>query len=47
MWEEAYERMDSVNENKRTSEMFEITGKNFDDPKPLEDYLQSESHNLE
>lgn len=46
MWEEAYERMDSVNEDKRTSEILDITAKTFDDPKPLEDYLQLEQQNL-
>ena len=46
MWEEAYDRMDGVNEDKRTSEILDITAKTFDDPKPLEDYLQSEQQNL-
>lgn len=46
MWEEAYDRMDSVNTDKRTSEILDITAKTFDDPKPLEDYLLSETQNL-
>lgn len=41
MWEEAYERMDAINESKRTSEILDITGKTSDDPKPLEEYLQN------
>jgi hypothetical protein len=46
MWEEAYDRMDSVNEDKRKIEILDITAKTFDDPKLLEDYLQSEQQNL-
>ncbi len=46
MWDEAYARMGGVNEDERTSRVLSMTARTFDDPKPLEDYLQKEAHGL-
>lgn len=46
IWDEAFDRMDSVNESKRTSEILDITAKEFDDTELLENFLNNESNNL-
>jgi len=46
MWEEAYEKMDNVNDDKGTTEILDLTAKTFDDPKPLEEYLEKNASNL-
>ena len=40
IWEEAYEKMDNVNSDQRTSEILDLTAQSFDDPQPLEKYLE-------
>ncbi len=46
IWEEVYEKMDNVNEDKRTSEILDLTAKTFDDSKPLEEYLEKNGSTL-
>lgn len=46
MWEEAYEKMDNVNNDKRTTEILDLTAKTFDDSKPLEKYLEENVSSL-
>lgn len=46
IWEEAYEKMENVNGDKRTSEILDLTAKAMDDWASLELYLQRESANL-
>lgn len=46
MWEEAYEKMNNVNDDKRTTEILDLTAKTFDDSKPLEEYLEKNVSNL-
>lgn len=45
-WEEAYEKMENVNGDKRTSEILDLTAKAMDDWALLETYMQKESENL-
>ncbi len=46
IWQEAYEKMENVNGDKRTSEILDLTAKAMDDWASLESYLQRESANL-
>ncbi len=46
IWEEACEKMENVNGDKRTSEILDLTAKAMDDWASLELYLQRESANL-
>lgn len=46
MWNEAYDKMDDVNEHGRTIEILDLTAKSFDDPESLEKYLKDNGLNL-
>lgn len=46
IWEEAYDKMENVNTDQRTSEMLDLTAKAHDDWASLEKYLEKESANL-
>lgn len=46
IWEEAYEKMENANGDKRTSEILDLTAKAMDDWALLETYMQKESENL-
>jgi hypothetical protein len=46
MWNEAYDKMDGVNDHKRTIEILDLTAKSVDDPGVLEKYLKDNGLNL-
>lgn len=46
IWDEAFDRMDNANDSKRTSEILDITVKEYDDTEILENLLNNESNNL-